>query len=141
LLPNGEQIYNKRVDLVHINQQHHRCCTTLYPGLVRFNRPPVKQGQKIFFQFSCPRESILEMNLPNKCFHLPNKFSPNPKLSIIFNLLNFTWYEMLIQWSPMLLYWITCSHFHSHYINKISNYQDCIASKLQQIQLLISDTI
>jgi len=36
------------------------------------------------FQFSCPWASRLEMHVPNKYFHLPNKFPPDPKLSFIF---------------------------------------------------------
>ena len=42
-------------------------------------------GPKIFFFNSVsPQTNRLEMHLPNKCFHLPIKFSPDPKLSFIF---------------------------------------------------------
>ena len=39
---------------------------------------------RFVFQFSSPLASRLEMHLPNKCFHLPNEFSPDPKLLFIF---------------------------------------------------------
>jgi len=72
------------------------------------------QGQNFFFQFSFPMASRLEM-------HLPNKFLPDPKLSFIFKSAIF----------HLATYKYTRSHFHSYYINKISNYQQCVASKLQ----------
>ena len=39
---------------------------------------------QVHFQSTCPGATELEMHLPNQCFHLPNTFSPDPKLLFIF---------------------------------------------------------
>ena len=37
-------------------------------------------------RFCWPWASRLEMHLPNNCFHMPNKFSPDSKTTAIFHL-------------------------------------------------------
>ena len=74
------------------------------------------------------------------------QFSPNLNLSFIFKsaIFHLPAYKHVFvmkidkKWSPLLFCWATRSHFHFYYINKISNYQETVASKLQWIPLLIS---